>query len=320
MICSTSRGITRSKIELAREPIELAAVVARAIEMARPLLDRLQHRLDIDVPPSGLVVHGDPVRLAQVVSNLLTNAVKYTAPAGHIHVQARRQGGEVVLSVADNGRGMPAELLARVFDLFVQGPRSPDRQEGGLGVGLTLVRSLVTMHGGRVEAHSDGPGRGSTFTVMLPLMTASSEPVHVTAAPLGMQRSARPLRLLVVDDNLDAAELLAELLMAAGHEVETANDGKEALAAIERSVPEVVLLDIGLPGMDGYEVAARIRTRLDAAAPVFLAVSGYGQASDEARSRAAGFHAHLVKPVHPGTLLAELDGLGLRALRVVRSA
>jgi signal transduction histidine kinase/ActR/RegA family two-component response regulator len=304
--------IERSKVDLEREPVELSAVVTRAVEMARPLVDRFRHRLELDVPRRGLVVHGDPMRLAQVVANLLTNAAKYTAPAGHIRVHAERQGDEVMLSVADNGRGMPPELLARVFDLFVQGPRALDRKEGGLGVGLTLVRSLVTMHGGRVEAHSEGPGRGSTFIVKLPLMAASAKPVQAAPALPDPRPSARPLRLLVVDDNLDAAELLAELLAADGHEVTTATDGTEALAVLERSVPDVMLLDIGLPGMDGYEVAARVREQLGAGAPAFVAVSGYGQASDTARSRAAGFHAHLIKPVKPGELLAALDSLGRR--------
>lgn len=302
--------ITRNKIELKKEPVELSEVIAKGVEMASPLFEQRRHRLMVDVPPAGLKVSGDPVRLAQVVSNLLTNAARYTAPGGDVRVRAWREGGKVGLSVTDNGQGMPPGLVPQVFDLFVQGPRSLDRQEGGLGIGLTLVRSLVTLHGGDVEASSGGTGQGSTFLVRLP---ALDEVENLPAAPEAAgalepvpRDSARPLRVLVVDDNQDAADLLSAFLTLGGHEVFTAHDGPGALAILSRFAPDVAVLDIGLPVMDGYELVARIREKLGLEAPAVIAVTGYGQEDDHARSRAAGFRHHFVKPVEPRALLAAI--------------
>jgi signal transduction histidine kinase/CheY-like chemotaxis protein len=301
--------ITRGKVHLEKQAVEIAAVVARALEMASPLLEQHQHRLAVDVPATGLEVYGDPDRLAQVAANLLTNAAKYTPPGGNIRVRGYVENNEIVLSVSDNGQGLSAELLPRVFNLFVQGPRTADRREGGLGVGLTLVRSLVAMHGGRVEAHSDGPGQGSTFVVRLPPLAQVQAARAGTAEPVAAMplRSGRPVRILVVDDNIDAADLLTELFARNGHDVVAAHDGPAALAALERFTPEVAVLDIGLPVMDGYELAARIRERLGAAAPAFVAVTGYGQDTDRARSREAGFHRHYVKPINLEALLAAVQ-------------
>jgi signal transduction histidine kinase/ActR/RegA family two-component response regulator len=298
--------ITRGKVHLEKQAVEIAVVVARAVEMASPLLEQRQHALAVDVPAAGLEVYGDADRLAQVAANLLTNAARYTPPGGSIRVRGYVEDGEIVLSVRDNGQGLSAELLPRVFNLFVQGPRSADRQEGGLGVGLTLVRSLVAMHGGRVEAQSDGPGKGSTFLVRLPPLAQVQAARASTAEPVATlpRHSARAVRILLVDDNIDAVDLLTELFARNGHEVVSAHDGPAALAALERFTPEVAVLDIGLPVMDGYELAARIRDRLGRAAPAFVAVTGYGQEADQARSRAAGFSCHYVKPINLEALLA----------------
>ena len=291
--------ITRGKVELKPRRIEIHSVVMRAAEMASPLLEQRQHQVSIDVPAAGMMVSGDVDRLAQVFANLLSNAAKYTPRGGRVEIHARRDHEDIVIDVADNGQGLAGDLVPHVFDLFVQGPRSADRREGGLGLGLTLVRSLVALHHGRVEAHSDGPGRGSTFTVRLP---AAFGPAPLTVPPASKRR-----RLLVVDDNVDAAETLAGVLRERHHSVAVAHDGPSALAAAEGFAPEVAVLDIGLPVMDGYEVAAKLRERMGTAAPAVLALTGYGQAHDRARSRAAGFHEHCVKPVDIDVLLRAID-------------
>jgi signal transduction histidine kinase/ActR/RegA family two-component response regulator len=303
--------ITRGKIHLEKQPLEIAPVVARAVEMASPLLEQRQHRLSVDVPATGLEVSGDPDRLAQVMANLLTNAAKYTPPGGSIRVRGWHEGEHVVLAVSDNGQGLSAEMLPRVFDLFVQGPRLPDRHEGGLGVGLTLVRSLVTMHGGEVVAFSEGLNRGSTFTVTLPRLAPSVQVAEAVAVPpvARMRQGAPRRRILIVDDNIDAAELLSALFAHDGHDVVVVHDGAAALARLDEFTPEVAVLDIGLPVMDGYELAGRIREKLGPAAPAFVAVTGYGQEQDVARSRAAGFQRHFVKPVDLASLLAAVEEL-----------
>jgi len=296
--------ITRGKVELQPRPIEIHSVVARAVEMASPLLEERQHQLSVDVAATGLVVDGDVDRLAQVLANLLSNAAKYTPPGGHVQVRGRRDGAEVAVDVADNGQGLPLDLLPHVFDLFVQGPRTSDRREGGLGLGLTLVRSLVAMHNGRVEVHSDGPARGSTFTVRLPASAARPE---AEQEPVVAMLPTKARRLLIVDDNADAVNILAEALRERYHTVKIAYDGPSALAVVDEFVPDVAVLDIGLPVMDGYEVAARLREKLGASAPVFIALTGYGQAHDRARSRDAGFLEHFVKPVDVEALLRAIE-------------
>jgi PAS domain S-box-containing protein len=294
--------ITRGKIELKREPVELAGAIAKAIEMASPLLEQRRHHLRHDVP-AGLWVHGDAVRLAQVVANLLTNAAKYTEPGGTIAITARSEADALVVSVADTGMGIEPQLLPHLFELFVQGARPPDRAEGGLGLGLALVKSLVELHGGTVQARSEGRGRGSEFVVRLPALPPLSLQAPTTApTPARPWRTTeRPRQVLVVDDNRDAADLLAETLRAAGHQVEVAHDGPDALARLERFRPEVAVLDIGLPVMDGYELAVRLRDRV--AGVHLLALTGYGQDRDRERSRAAGFAHHFVKPIDPDRLL-----------------
>ena len=294
--------ITRGKVELRRQVIELDGVVAKAIEIATPLLEQRRHHLAVEVP-CGLRVDGDPMRLAQVVANLLTNAAKYTPKDGRISVRAAREGDRVVLAVRDNGAGIPRELLPQVFDLFVQGKRTSDRRDGGLGLGLALVDNLVRLHGGEVSATSEGPGTGSTFTVRLPL----AGPAPAAAGPGAAPASAcSGRRVLLVDDNVDAAELLALMLRSEGHHVAVAHDGVQALALADELRPEVAVLDIGLPVMDGYELATRLGERHDRCR--LIALSGYGQPSDQHRSSAAGFELHLIKPVDYATLIAAISG------------
>jgi signal transduction histidine kinase len=299
--------ITRGKIQLKRSRVEAARIVENAVEMASPLLEQRRHRLTINVPRDGLPLLADDARLAQVVANLVTNAAKYTEPGGSITLSAASEDGLVVIRVRDDGRGIAPEMLSRVFELFVQGQRSPDRAEGGLGLGLALVRSLVELHGGSVEARSEGVGRGSEFIVRLPPAAARSEAVPAEPAPRAAAEGNPAKRVLVVDDNQDAAELLGEVLRTAGHEVQIAHDGPEALGLLRRFLPQVAVLDIGLPVMDGYELARRLRAAPRLARLRCIAVTGYGQETDRARSRDAGFELHLVKPVDLSTLLQALE-------------
>jgi signal transduction histidine kinase len=284
-------AIRHGKVVLKPEPSEIGSVVSRAVEMAESLLEERSHRLVIDIPEP-IAWWGDPTRLAQVVANLLTNAARYTQPKGEIQISARREGDSSVrLTVTDNGQGIPQAMLGRVFELFVQGQRASDRVEGGLGLGLTLVKSLVELHQGRVEVTSDGPDLGTTFTVWLPLKDAPEQ----LAGP-GKRYLTHPRRILIVDDNVDGAETLAEVLRMHDHEVITARDGAEGLERAGVFNPDIALLDIGLPVMDGYELARRI-AQLSGPKITLIAVTGYGQAQDRARSAQAGFSAHLVKPV-----------------------
>jgi PAS domain S-box-containing protein len=298
--------ITQGKIELKKETFELATVVAKAVETASPLLEQRRHRLTIDVARRGLVLRGDMVRVSQILVNLLTNAAKYTDYEGRIEIGAWRDGHEIVMQVKDNGVGIRAELLPRLFELFVQGPRAADRSEGGLGIGLTLVRSLVHMHGGTVVALSEGPGKGSAFVVRLPASTTTTGDALSSSVKPPVGRSSAPRRVLIVDDNVDGAVLLAELCGAMGHDVRVAHDGPQALTAIQEHAPDVAVLDIGLPVMDGYELARRIRDQLGNRCRL-VALTGYGQEHDRKRSEQAGFDAHLVKPVDPGRVLALID-------------
>jgi PAS domain S-box-containing protein len=288
--------IARGKVELRRQIVELRTVIAKAVEVASPLFEQRRHHVAVDIVPHALVLDGDEARLTQVFSNLLANAAKYTDPGGRISLHVRTGDGVVAVDVRDEGIGIEPELLPRVFDLFAQGYQSEARSSGGLGLGLTLVRSLVELHGGKVVAHSAGPGLGSTFTVTLPVIEDPSRRTGaVIALPL-QPRARRPQRVLLVDDNEDARELLADALRAAGHDVEAAADPVEALASVRRFVPQVAVLDIGLPVMDGYELSGRLRELLPVQ-PWMIALTGYGQERDRVRSAEAGFHEHLVKPV-----------------------
>jgi PAS domain S-box-containing protein len=301
--------ITHGKVTLQKEPVELAAVVARAVETVRPLIEDRGQELSVSLPPGPVRLEADLTRLAQVLGNLLTNATRFTGPGGRIGLTAAADGAEVVLRVRDSGIGIPAELLPQVFDLFTQGDRSPARSEGGLGVGLTLVKSLVEMHGGRVQALSDGPGKGAEFVVRLPIVQAQ-QTAQVAAPPEHAPVSFLPRRILVVDDHVDTAELQALLLRAAGHEVRTAHDGPVALEAARAFRPGIVILDIGLPGMDGYEVARRLRGEPGLEEVLLIALTGYGRDEDRRRCREVGFDHHLVKPVDSDALQRLCAGSG----------
>lgn len=294
--------ITRGKIELERCRVCIRAVVERAVERTATAIDRRSHRLTTSVPPD-LWVEGDEHRLVQVVENLLTNAAKYTSPGGDIEVSARRTRAEVELRVRDTGMGISPELLPRIFDTFKQGMRKSDRAEGGLGLGLAIVRALVEMHGGRVSAQSAGAGKGSELFVRLPLApeVAPVEP-NASSSP-----SVAALRVLVVDDNIDAMQLLVDALRARGHDAVAAHDGPSALAEARLLRPEVAFLDIGLPAMDGYELGARLRQLPGLESLRLVALTGYGQSADRQRSKAAGFDAHLVKPATLGELERTLE-------------
>jgi PAS domain S-box-containing protein len=312
--------VARGKVTLTKRRIEIAAVVAKAVEATAPLLEERRHHLQVLVPADGLAVDADEVRLTQVVSNLLTNAARYTPPGGRIEVTAGREGGQVALHVIDSGIGIDPALLPQVFDMFVQGPRGFDRAEGGLGLGLSLVRTLTELHGGTVAARSEGEGRGSMFTVRLP---ASAAPA---LAATGRGVSARPnadklaRKVLVVDDNRDAAEMVSLLLTRAGHQVEIAADASQALSAVAAFHPQVAILDIGLPVMDGYALARELRARLGRDAPIMIALTGYGQEQDLLRSAEAGFARHLVKPFDAKRLLFFVDSVGRNMAELMRDA
>ena len=299
--------ISSGKIALHLEAIEINAVIQRAVEASRPLADASKHTLEVRFSPEPVVVEGDLTRLSQAVMNLLTNAIKYTPSGGRIEVDAGREGALAVIRVRDSGIGMTAELIPRVFDLFVQGERSLDRSEGGLGIGLTLVKRLVSLHGGNVSVHSEGPGQGSEFAISLPALAQSPAPKYTQPAASSAPAHRRS-RVLVVDDNRDSADTLAALLEAWGHDVRALYDGPSAIAAAAEFKPRVVLLDIGLPKMNGYEVAARLRK--SASDPLILvAFTGYGQDEDRKRVREAGFDHHLVKPLEPTELEKILDAV-----------
>jgi len=293
--------ITRGKIELRKEPVELAAIVRGAVETSRPLIDSACHQLAMAIPPEPLTLEADAVRLTQVIANLLNNAAKYTDAGGQIWLTVRREGERVAISVRDNGTGIPADMLPYVFDLFMQANRSSDRAQGGLGIGLALVKSLVEMHGGSVRAHSDGPGKGSEFVVRLPL-AASPRPAG-RAEPEPRPSTVLPARrVLVVDDNRDAAESLGMLLRLLGADVHVVYNGPDALEALTAYRPAVVLLDIGMPNMDGHEVARQIRQRPEFQDVTLIALTGWGQEEDRRLSQSAGFNYHLIKPADAGAL------------------
>jgi two-component system, sensor histidine kinase len=284
--------ITRGLIDVQSEPLDLAFVVRTAIDTSRPAVEAGRHELTVEMPTEPITVAGDAVRLTQVFANLLTNAAKYTNAGGHIWLTVRKEGDRAVISVRDDGIGLLPAQLASVFDMFTQVDRSNRRTQGGLGIGLTLVRSLVTMHGGRVEARSQGLGAGSEFVVNLPILIGRRARPDRTEAPPTLP----PRRILVVDDNRDAAETLGDLLAALGATVSVVNSGDAALEILESFNPDTVLLDIGMPEMDGYEVSRRIRATPSHGDALLIALTGWGQEHDLRRSRGAGFDHHLVKP------------------------
>ena len=295
--------VMRGKIELRREPVELATVVARAVETAQPLIEVQGHQLDVSLPPDSLLLDADPVRLAQVVGNLLTNSAKYTEANGRIWLTAHREGDDAVLSVRDTGIGIAPDMLPHVFELFVQADHASTRAHGGLGIGLTLVRSLVEMHNGTVQARSDGLGQGSEFIIRFPLLIqAKTVRGQFEAVEAEQVTRSSGHRLLVVDDNHDAANSLALLLRLQGYEVRVAHDGLSAIDAARAFQPELVFLDIGMPGMDGYEVSRRLRQMSGMDGVPVVALTGWGQQEDRRRTAEAGFTHHLVKPPDPDAL------------------
>jgi signal transduction histidine kinase len=284
--------ITQGRIELRRRPTSVADLVARSLETVDPLIRRKQHKVSIIGSHWNLYVNVDPERLVQCLSNVLTNAAKYTDAGGDIRIETQDAGDSVTISVTDNGIGIPRELLPKVFELFVQGERTLDRSQGGLGIGLSIVKRLIEMHDGSVKMLSDGDRHGTRFEMRLPLL----ESVVLAELPPAPTKSARR-RILVVDDNEDAANTLAMILKLEGHEIDTAYSGAQALERVDEFAPDIVLLDIGLPGLDGLQVAKRIRENPRHHAVRLIAITGYGKDADRARTRAAGFATHLVKPV-----------------------
>jgi len=297
--------ISRGKIELRRELVELTAVLRSAVDTSRPLIDAARHQLTVDVPREGVWLDADPVRLAQVFANLLNNAAKYTPAGGRVALSARTEGGQAVVSLKDTGEGIPPEMLASVFNLFTQ-LETGKRAQGGLGIGLTLARTLVEMHGGTIEAFSRGRGEGSEFVVRLPLPSAERLRQRADAVESYGVRTLK--RVLVVDDNADAAESIGMVLQLLGAEVKVVNAGTEALDCLAGYKPDVVLLDLGMPGMSGYEVARRIRETPGAGGVTIVALTGWGQREDRNRTSDAGFDHHLVKPANVEALEMILAG------------
>lgn len=299
--------ISLGKVKLQKERIELATVMARAAEISTPLINARQHQLTIQMPPKNLLLEADATRLAQVISNLLTNAAKYTDQGGLIHLSAQLDGDDAIISVRDTGIGISADLLPRVFDLFTQGDRSLARSEGGLGVGLTLVRRLVELHGGCVKAASAGVGCGSEFTVRLPAIPME-KPVEASP-PMNSNADSGCHHVLIVDDNKDAADTIGMLINLLGHEVTICNGSEEALRKAQAMRFQAAFLDIGLPGMNGHELASRLRSLPGYGQTMLVAMTGYGQEEDVARSRQAGFDHHCVKPVELKLLNSLLQSL-----------
>jgi PAS domain S-box-containing protein len=298
--------VSRGKIDLRKEPVGLADVVGNAVETSRPFIEAAGHRLRIDLPADAIGLLGDNVRLAQVLSNLLNNAAKYTENGGDIELSAAREGETAVISVRDNGIGIPREMLPRVFDMFAQVDPERGRAQGGLGIGLALARTLVHLHGGAIEARSEGPGHGSEFIVRLPI--ARSRQAEARAAETWSLRCSKgPRRILVVDDNVDAAQSLSLMLRHGGHEVQVTHDGLAGLEAARGNPPDVILLDISMPGIDGLGVAQRLRLDPRFKPVRIVAVTGLGQEEDRRKSRAAGFDEHLVKPISPEVLREVLE-------------
>jgi PAS domain S-box-containing protein len=309
--------IRTGKVDLRRTQVALAAVVGHTAEVIGPIFEERGHALAISLPEEAVWLEVDVARLEQVLTNLLNNAAKFTEDGGSIALSADRSGHEVVLRVTDTGVGISPDLLPRIFDLFIQGDRSLDRSRDGLGIGLTLSRRLVELHGGTIEAHSDGLGKGSEFVIRLPILLTGASPDEERSLATAGSAPRGTLRVLAVDDSEDTAEMMMALLEMDGHEVRTAHSGPAALEAAAIFQPDVVILDIGLPGLDGYQVAQRLRADPALRDVTLIAASGYGQEGDRQRSREAGFDRHLVKPLDPqelrGILAAIAGGTGKEA-------
>jgi PAS domain S-box-containing protein len=301
--------INNGKIALRKERIDLVAAVQDAIETTRPLIEAVGHDFTVSLPPEPISVEGDRIRLAQVFANLLDNSAKFTQRGGHIGLTVEQQGSDAVVKIQDDGVGIPPRMLDRLFDMFLQGSRSLDRPQGGLGIGLSLVRGLVEMHGGSVEAHSEGIGKGSEFVVRLPVALSPNRGSRPEDGADDVISCSCRQRILVVDDNQDSALTLAMMLKIQGHELCTAHDGLEAVEAAATFRPEVVLLDIGLPRLNGYDACRRIREDPKNEGMVLIALTGWGQEEDKRRSKEAGFNFHMVKPVDPVALEKLLAGL-----------
>jgi signal transduction histidine kinase len=301
--------VARGELRLERGRVEVAAVVANAIEVAGPLVEERRHRLTVSVPRTGLLLDADAERIAQVVTNLVTNAAKYTPAGGQITVLARAEAEHIVLEVADDGAGIAPELLPVVFDAFTQGPQGLDRKNGGLGLGLAIARQLIVAHGGTIEARSAGPGRGTTMVVHLPRAQAASPTAASTDDVTPRPAHRTPRRVLVVDDNPDAVELLHDALRQVGHEVRTAADAPSALQLVQSFAPDIAFIDIGLPVMDGYELARQLRRVSSFAMTPLVAVTGYAQDNDRRRALASGFTEHLSKPLTPDRVFDCIESL-----------
>ncbi len=295
--------ITLGKVNLEKKRVSLASIILRAVETTRPAFDLRHHDLRISLPPADAEIEADPIRMSQVFGNLLLNAAKYTSEGGQISLTSTREGSWTVVRIKDSGVGMPPDLLSRVFDLFIQGDRSLARSEGGLGIGLTLVQRLIALHDGTVEAFSEGVGKGSEFVIRIPVATelrnASTSPTEDITRFQGDNMSRR---ILIVEDNKDGADSLAVLLRMSGHQVEIAYDGRDAVELAHAFAPQFVLLDIGLPGMSGYEIARMFKQLPRFTSVVLIAMTGYGSEEDRRRTSEAGFHHHLVKPLNPAHL------------------
>ena len=299
--------ITRGMITLQLEPVLIGAIVARAVETARPAIDAHRHLLEIELPDELISVEGDKTRLVQVIANILHNAAKFMDDGGRIRLSVRRDGQYVAIKIADTGIGIAPELVPRIFELFTQVHSKSERAQGGLGIGLALVRRLTEMHGGSVSVRSEGPGRGAEFTVKLPVMASALAVLSSQRKDPGVIPQIEPQRILVADDNHDAAEALSLQLQLAGHDVRTAHDGVEALTVAQAFEPDIVLLDLGMPKMDGYEAARELRLRpIGGKRMALIALTGWGQQQDRDRTADAGFDAHLVKPVAEAQLFKAL--------------
>jgi CheY-like chemotaxis protein/two-component sensor histidine kinase len=305
--------ITRGAIELRTRRVDLVEVARGAARMAATTMEARGHAFGLELPPGPVLVEADATRIEQVIGNLLSNAAKYTEPGGTVRLAVEHRPPDAIIRVRDDGMGIDPAVLPRIFDLFAQSDRSLDRSQGGLGIGLTIVRRLVELHGGTAGVHSDGPGRGTEVVVRLPALPGSRDGAARGEDAPRVDGRMRGLRVLLVEDNRDGAELLARVLRLQGHEIRVAHDGASALAMAGDFRPQVVISDIGLPGLDGYELARRLRGAPELGCPLLVAVTGYGRREDVARAGDAGFDHHLVKPVDVGTLMDLLVGPAGRA-------